>query len=50
LWRERCQARDVHVSWREFALIGAIGVPLLLLATTAGASSRSDQSARSFTR
>lgn len=34
LWRERCRARDVHVSWRRFLLEGLALVPVLLLATT----------------
>ena len=36
LWRERCAARGVRISAREFAVTGAIGVPLLLVATWAG--------------
>ena len=28
---ERCRARDVEVSAREFALVGLVGVPLLLV-------------------
>jgi arsenical pump membrane protein len=35
LWRERCKARDVHVSWGRFLLEGLTLVPLLLLASTA---------------
>ena len=31
LWRERCAAADVHISAREFAIVGTIGVPLLLV-------------------
>ena len=34
LWRERCRARDVQVRAVGFALAGAVGVPVLLLATT----------------
>lgn len=34
LWRERCRSRGVEVPWREFALVGVVGVPLLLVATT----------------
>jgi arsenical pump membrane protein len=33
LWRERCLARGVRVSAREFALTGLIGLPVLLLAS-----------------
>lgn len=35
LWRERCKARGIHVSAWEFARIGLIGVPLLLVASWA---------------
>jgi arsenical pump membrane protein len=35
LWRERCLARGVHVSWRRFLLEGLALVPVLLLASTA---------------
>jgi len=35
LWRERCRARDVEISWREFASTGLIGVPLVVVASTA---------------
>jgi arsenical pump membrane protein len=35
LWRERCRSLKVDVSWREFALVGVVGVPLLLILTTA---------------
>jgi arsenical pump membrane protein len=35
LWRERCIARGVQISWREFATVGIIGVPILLVTTTA---------------
>ncbi|MDQ1616890.1 MAG: Arsenical pump rane protein, partial [Actinomycetota bacterium] len=34
LWRERCRARGVHVSAWEFAKLGLLGVPVLLLAAT----------------
>lgn len=34
LWRERCRARGLEVSAREFATVGVVGVPLLLVATT----------------
>jgi arsenical pump membrane protein len=34
LWRERCKAREVEVSWRRFLLEGLALVPVLLLATT----------------
>jgi arsenical pump membrane protein len=33
LWRERCKARDVDISPWQFARIGLIGVPVLLLAS-----------------
>ncbi|MGH8889121.1 MAG: SLC13 family permease [Acidothermaceae bacterium] len=33
LWRERCKARGIHVTAWEFARLGLIGVPLLLLAS-----------------
>lgn len=35
LWRDRCRAMGVSVSWREFAVVGLVGVPLLLVTTTA---------------
>ena len=35
LWRERCRARDVHISWRRFLLEGLAIVPALLVASTA---------------
>lgn len=35
LWRERCRARGVHVSARQFAAVGLIGMPLVLVVTTA---------------
>jgi arsenical pump membrane protein len=35
LWRERCRSRGVQVSWREFAVVGALGVPVLLVTTSA---------------
>lgn len=35
LWRERCRARGLQVKAVGFALAGAAGVPLLVLATTA---------------
>jgi arsenical pump membrane protein len=35
LWRERCKARGVEISAWEFARLGLIGVPLLLLASWA---------------
>ena len=34
LWRERCKARGVEVSAREFAVVGLLGVPVVLVATT----------------
>lgn len=33
LWRERCKARGLDVSAREFATLGLVGVPLVLAAT-----------------
>jgi arsenical pump membrane protein len=33
LWRERCKARNVEVSPWQFARLGLVGVPLLLLAS-----------------
>ncbi|MDQ1649271.1 MAG: arsenical pump rane protein, partial [Frankiaceae bacterium] len=33
LWRERCRARGVHISARQFTLLGLAGVPVLLAAT-----------------
>lgn len=33
LWRDRCRAADVVVSWQRFALLGALAVPVLLVAT-----------------
>ncbi|HEX4017442.1 MAG TPA: SLC13 family permease [Frankiaceae bacterium] len=33
LWRERCKARGLDVSAREFATLGVIGVPVVLAAT-----------------
>jgi arsenical pump membrane protein len=38
LWRERCKARDVDVSAWHFASMGLIGVPIVLVATTAALS------------
>jgi arsenical pump membrane protein len=38
LWRDRCRARGVEVSARHFAAVGLMGVPLLLVATTAALS------------
>jgi arsenical pump membrane protein len=35
LWRERCRARGVHVSARQFAAVGLLGMPIVLVATTA---------------
>lgn len=35
LWRERCRARGVEVTWREFAVTGLVGVPLVVVAATA---------------
>jgi arsenical pump membrane protein len=36
LWRERCKARDVEISLWQFARIGLVGVPILLLASWGG--------------
>ena len=36
LWRERCRAREVQVSWRRFALEGLLLVPLVVVAAVAG--------------
>lgn len=38
LWRERCKARGVEVSARHFAAMGLLGVPIVLVATTAALS------------
>jgi arsenical pump membrane protein len=38
LWRERCRARDVAVTWREFAVTGLIGVPLVVAASVVALS------------
>jgi len=38
LWRERCRARDVVVTWREFALTGLLGVPLVVAASVVALS------------
>jgi arsenical pump membrane protein len=35
LWRDRCRARGIDVSAREFAIAGVIGVPALVVAATA---------------
>lgn len=32
LWRQRCKARGVHISARQFAGVGLIGVPVMLVA------------------
>ena len=34
LWRDRCRARGIEVSWREFAAFGALGVPIVLVTST----------------
>jgi arsenical pump membrane protein len=34
LWRERCRSRGVKIKASGFALVGLLGVPLLLLSTT----------------
>jgi arsenical pump membrane protein len=36
LWRERCAARGVQISARQFAAVGVAGVPLLLAAAVLG--------------
>jgi arsenical pump membrane protein len=36
LWRERCKARGVEISAWQFARIGLVGVPVLLLASWGG--------------
>ncbi len=36
LWRERCRARGVDISWWRFALRGLVLVPLVLVACSAG--------------
>ncbi len=33
LWRERCRARGVHVSFASFGLLGIVGMPIVLAAT-----------------
>lgn len=33
LWRERCRAAEVVVSWQRFAALGVVAVPLLLVTT-----------------
>jgi arsenical pump membrane protein len=38
LWRERCRARGVVVTWREFAVTGLVGVPLVVAASTVALS------------
>jgi len=38
LWRERCRARGVDISWREFATTGLVGVPLVVAASTVALS------------
>ncbi len=38
LWRERCKARGVYVSARQFSGLGLIGVPVVLAATLAALS------------
>ena len=34
LWRERCRARNVHISWSRFLLEGLVIVPFLLVGST----------------
>jgi arsenical pump membrane protein len=34
LWRERCRARGIEVSARQFAAFGLVGVPVVLVAST----------------
>lgn len=36
LWRERCKARGVHIGAWEFARVGLVGVPVLLVVSWAG--------------
>ena len=36
LWRERCKARGVHIGPWEFARVGLVGVPILLVVSWAG--------------
>lgn len=36
LWRERCKARGVHIGPWEFARVGLVGVPVLLVVSWAG--------------
>lgn len=38
LWRDRCRARGVEISARHFAAMGLLGVPVVLVATTAALS------------
>jgi arsenical pump membrane protein len=38
LWRDRCRARGVVVSAREFAVMGLLGMPVVLVATTVALS------------
>jgi arsenical pump membrane protein len=38
LWRERCMARGVKVSARHFAAMGLLGVPIVLVSSTAALS------------
>jgi arsenical pump membrane protein len=38
LWRERCKARGIEVSARHFAAMGLLGVPIVLVASTAALS------------
>lgn len=33
LWRDRCRARGLHVSAWQFARLGLVGAPLLLVAS-----------------
>lgn len=32
LWRERCRARGLEISWRSFAGVGLVGVPMVVVA------------------
>jgi arsenical pump membrane protein len=34
LWRERCRARGIDISARQFASFGLVGVPIVLVAST----------------
>ena len=34
LWRQRCRASGIDVGWREFATLGLVGVPVLVVTAT----------------